>query len=197
MQGSVGATGLQGSTGATGPQGSVGVTGPQGSTGVTGPQGSTGATGPQGSTGATGPQGSTGVTGPQGSNVTAFSTTVNGTLTSVGNVPTTLYQITTSANTTGFSFNGALLWMTNDQSGYGAIPIQVLVTNSTGYSRTFYGTMANFHVFDYMSYPTTGVVLGAVSNLTPSEYVISFQYTGNVSTNQSANYDLQCSATWW
>jgi len=156
-QGPVGAQGAKGANGATGPAGPTGpagAAGPMGPAGTQGAIGAAGALGPQGPIGATGPTGSM---GPQGAAATSISVyDANNVL--VGQwFPGGQVLITsqsrpfyTSANATGFVYDGGLYFTTSDCSGTpyfwtGSVPqlIPYAVLSAPGSSTVYVpGTVA-------------------------------------------------------
>ena len=209
--GPAGATGATGPAGATGPQGPAGSAGPTGATGAqgltgpigpAGPTGATGATGPAGPVGPQGPQGVQGATGPAGP---AGSGTVQAGSWS-GGMPQmapgawdTVQTINLPAGTTAYTFMGNLQWLANGGGGYGIYQTQVVVTNSTtGYNVTWSGSIANWRVINYMSYPTNGVVMGGASGLVDAgTYVVQLQVSGSYQDATGGNGDFQYVVTTW
>lgn len=116
-KGDTGATGPQGIQGIQGPKGDKGDTGPQGPQGIQGPigpQGEQGIQGPIGPQGIQGPQGDIGPMGPQGpkgdKGDTGNSITLEGTVPTVGDLPTTGNDIgdlwIVAASGDGYVWNG-------------------------------------------------------------------------------------------
>lgn len=211
VQGIPGPQGPQGPAGPAGPQGPAGPAGPTGATGAQGPTGPIGPAGPTGATGATGapgpigpqgpqgPQGLTGPAGPAGSATVQAGSWTGGMPQMAPGAWDTVQTITLPAGTTAYNIVGNLQWDANGGSGYGAYQTQVVVTNSaTGYSATFTGSIANWRVINYMSYPTNGVVIGGASGLlNAGTYVVSLQVSGSYQDSTNGAGQFQYAVTSW
>lgn len=210
-QGVVGPAGPQGPAGATGPAGPQGPQGPAGGTGPQGPQGPAGPTGAPGAKGGTGPAGPVGPQGPQGEQGPAGPMGPTGTATVqagqwVGDMPKTspsTWQTVQSINlpegSASYNVVASLWWSASGDTGYGAYSTQIVVTNSTtGYSKTFFGSIANWRVINYMSYPTTATSIAGDSGLPATgTYVVNLQVSGSYQDSTSGGGNFQYAVTSW
>ena len=210
-QGVQGAQGPEGPQGPTGPQGSPGPAGPTGATGAQGatgpagqpgPTGATGATGAQGLVGPVGPQGPQGLTGPQGpagSTPNVYTNTWTGQLTPNAQNLGNAFQFMPGIAIVGYTVTAVLQWQGDSQGGYGEFQPYINVTNgTTGYNKTFTGSIANWRVINYMSYPTTGTVCAGDYNMTRNGSTqFFFNYQGSFSSANVANATYQIVLTYW
>jgi len=111
----------------------------------------------------------------------------------------TVQTINLPAGTTAYNVVANLQWLANGNNGWGAYQTQIVVTNSsTGYSNTFYGTVASWRVISTMAYPTNGVVIGGDSGLVNAgTYVVSLQVSGSYQGSTDGNGQFQYAVTSW
>jgi hypothetical protein len=99
----------------------------------------------------------------------------------------------------GYTITGALSWEGDTGNGYGTFaPYLNIVNGTTGYNKTFTGTVANWRVINYMQYPTTGVVCAGDDNMViGGSTQFFFNYQGSFSSVNVATATYQIVLTYW